>query len=924
MKAPLLTTKLFVPSVQGQLVSRPRLTTRLDEALHQGHKLILISAPAGYGKSTLVSEWVHLSAGKGLPVRDQVGIPPGQTELLPSPWVAWLSLDEADNDPVTCCGYVAAALRTIDRTIGKTAGAALDTAASRMPPLNTFLTGLLNEVNDLPNRIVLVVDNYQVIRRRVIHSAFNFLLERLPSNMSLIIITRADPPLSLTRMQAGHQISSIRAQDLRFRLNEVHQFFEQMTASSLNPAQVAALEQHTEGWIAGLQLATLSIKETSNPSRFITRFNGADRLVKDYFIKEVFEAQPRSAQTFLLETSILQRFNADLVETITGQSNSHAVLAQLLESNAFIMPVENHQGWYRYHRLFREFLQDQLQAGRPNRSLKDIVPVLELHRRAAGWYQQRGLVEEALFHFLAAGAVEAAGQLVEAHVLAIIKQGEVKLAQHWLDALPAEVVQANSRLCLAYVWVYHIFGFPQKLAAAIARARAALDREAAGHLRHNWQAELAAHESYLLFAQGNLTAAFDRCQELLNQIKNDNHLARVVVYFTLLRITNRRGNIAQATHFSQAVITYAQEAGLTVYQFLTAQELASLQILKGDRQAAAATFQQILRLLSEPGREAVPCISSVHLSYGRFLYQINHLAQAETHIRRGLSLSQQHGQPFQEVEGRLLLRRWQWAMEMHKAKRTQKRFEPPDSSAQFEAIERLWIKIAAADYCPDDIFCLNLKRIDQWLREGDLIRAKQAIQALGIDLGDEPTSRQDLAYLALVRLYLAEERQLPAVTALLERLHALAAESGAVLRVMEIMILQALVHVKLGRSPTARSTLQKALTLAEWTGFERLFLDEQQPMIALLRQTNHPYRQTLLASMPPGQPDEVLLVEALTDRELEVLRLYAAGLNRAEIAQQLFISKNGIKWHLKNIYSKLGVNRRAGAINKARQLGLLT
>jgi LuxR family maltose regulon positive regulatory protein len=419
--APLLATKIYIPPPRPGLVSRPRLIRRLDEGLRLGHRLTLVSAPAGFGKTTLLSEWC---AGCGRPV-------------------AWLSLDEGDNDPARFLAYLVAALQTVEVDIGAGVVAALQ--SPQPPSMEAGLTLLINEMTTISDPFALVLDDYHLITAQPIQDGLTFLLDHLAPQMHLCIAGRADPPLPLARLRARGQLTELRAADLRFTPGEAAAFLNTSVGLNLSNAEVAALDARTEGWIAGLQMAALSMRGRQDLPGFIRAFTGTHRFVLDYLVEEVLEQQSPGIQRFLLKTSVLERLAAPLCDAVTAGSDSRTILGQLDRDHLFLIPLDNERRWYRYHHLFADLLRSRLKQTDPDRA-----PILR--RRASEWYEQHGLIVDAVSHAFAAGDIGQVARLVEGNVLAMMGHGELTTVMRWLDGLPAGMVRSRPWLSIARAW----------------------------------------------------------------------------------------------------------------------------------------------------------------------------------------------------------------------------------------------------------------------------------------------------------------------------------------------------------------------------------------------------------------------------------------------------------------------------------------
>ena len=892
MSTPLLTTKLYIPPTRPELVPRPHLIERLNGGLNR--KLTLISAPAGFGKTTLVSEWV---AGCGRPV-------------------AWVSLDEGDNDLIRFLTYLVAALQTVDAGIGQDVSAVLQ--SPQLPPLESLLTLLINDLagNREGCPYVLVLDDYHVIHAPAVHKALVFLLDHLPPQLHLVILTREDPPVPLPRLRVQQQITDIRAQDLRFTVEEATQFFNQTMGLRLTALDVAALESRTEGWIAGLQMAALTMQNVEDTGAFIQAFTGDDRYVVDYLVTEVLARQPPHIQTFLLQTSVLQRFNASLCDAVTEQQDGREILAQLERANLFVTPLDHRREWYRYHHLFADLLRHRLRAQEGEEN------VIVLHRRAALWYEQHGRVDDALSHYLAARDTPAAASLVAANAMLAFRRGDIHSAHKWLEALPEDAVRANPRLCLDYAWICVVHDNYPRLVEFVTAVKSALpgsDCENDVAFSGEWAALQAWAAFYLSETQTALTLG----RQALEQLPSQRAFARGVIYILLTDIYTGTdiGQVSQAIACGREALTAGLSSASILVSLYAADRLARALVLQGQYQAAEATFQQAFQLVRECGLTYAHILEVPYLKYACVLYEWNRPTKAERFIRDGLALSHKFGALNSGLWGRLLLRQAQLAQDIA--------IDAIDPYATDEALDALLLELPDRQSRHLTMAPFAAFRAQLWASEKQLARAERWAQDSSLTLSDEPSCGQIPNYLALAHVYLALEKSLPDVLTLLERLHQLALRKGHIQQIIQIVLLQALTLDKLGQFQAAQATLEQSLTLAEPTGMMRTFLDHGLPLVRLLRQVKHPYATKLLAAIEPGAVEKQESApgypeETLSEREIEVLHLFAAGLTNAIIARRLFVSQNTVKWYAKNIYRKLDVHSRAEALAKAYEMNLLS
>ncbi len=898
MNTPLLKTKLYIPPPRPNLVPRPHLIERLNAGLHR--KLTLISAPAGFGKTTLLSEWASQR------VRESA-----------DGWLfAWLSLDKGDNDLVRFLTYLVAALQTVDAGIGR---GVLDVLQSpQLPPLESLLALLINDLagNHEGCSHVLVLDDYHVIHAPAVHEALVFLLDHLPLPLHLVILAREDPPVPLPRLRVQQQMTDIRAQDLRFTVEEATQFLNQTMGLRLTASDVAALESRTEGWIAGLQMAALTMQNVEDTSAFIHAFTGDDRYVVDYLVTEVLARQPPHIQAFLLHTSVLQRFNACLCDAVTEQHDGREILAQLERANLFVTPLDHRREWYRYHHLFADLLRHQLRAQEGEES------VIVLHRRAALWYEQHGLVDDALSHYLAARDTPAAASLVAANAMLAIKRGDIHSAHKWLEALPEDAVRANPRLYLDYAWIFVVHDNYPRLVEFVTAAKSALPGSDCEN-DVTFSGEWAALQAFASFYLGETQTALTLGRQALERLPSQHAFARGVIYILLTDIYTGTdiGQVSQAIACGREALTAGLSSESVIVSLYAADRLIGALVLQGQYQAAEATCEQAFQFVRECGLTYAHILEVPYLKYACVLYEWNRPTEAERFIRDGLALSQKFGAPNSELWGRLLLRQAQLAQDIA--------IDVIDPSATDEALDALLLE-------PPDRQSRHLAmapfaafRAQLWASEKQLARAERWAQNSSLTLSDEPLCGQIPNYLALAHVYLALGKSLADVLTLLEKLRQLALRKGHIQQIIQIALLQALTLDKLGQFQAAQATLEQSLTLAEPTGMMRTFLDHGLPVIRLLRQVKHPYATKLLAAIEPGTVEKPQSApgypeETLSEREIEVLHLFALGLTNATIARRLFVSQNTVKWYAKNIYHKLDVHSRAEALARAYEMNLLS
>ncbi|MFQ4139236.1 LuxR C-terminal-related transcriptional regulator [Nodosilinea sp. PGN35] len=899
MATPLLLTKLHRPSPRSHLVRRDRILQTLQQGL--GSRLILVSAPAGFGKTTALSEWAQ------------------QTQ----PPVSWLALDERDNDPTRFWNYLVAALQKADRPLGE---ATLSMVQSpELIPFEAFLTPLLNELTQLQSDLVLVLDDYHVITTPAIHEGLGFLLEHLPTAVRMAIATRIDPPLPLARWRVRSQLTELRATDLRFTDAEATIFLQQSLSHPLTEAQVANLQQQTEGWIAGLQLAMLFLRDAVQPTALLETFGGTQRYVLDYLVEEVLDRQPAPVRQFLLQTAILEQLCGSLCAAVIDAAtvNGTQALEQLERQNLFVVPLDDERTWYRYHHLFAEALRHQLQRTEP-----DLV--LDCHRRAAQWYERQGYIADALHHAIAAQAFDYAAQLIEQEMQTSENPRlDAIVLSDALAALPSDLVQARPWLLAAKSWVGFTTSQFAEAVAVIEQMEQLLEENTSEteNLDQLWGLVVAL-KGMKARQQGNnaeSVAFMEKALQLLPQnyswLRSLILLNLGVTYFVddnyeaarrLLPEVSRIGRVRGAA--DPAI------AGL----YLQAQFLG----LRGQLTEAIALCQQGLDLATERRWLATYAGVLVQVALADLLRQQNQLETAAYHLNQSIDRAIQNQQPGLMM-GYITLARVRQAQ--------------GDLASAWTALRQaercqvwLWPTILPVEACKARLH----------LAEGNVNAAMAWVETSGLTVEDAlhynttekcPTAAE-LIYLIYARVLLAYGQQtsstsaLQAALRLLTRLQTLIEKGGRTLRLMEALILQALIWQAQDEQTQALDCLQQALQIPRQDNDIHLFLDEGKAMVDLLsiaasNSVQSREMASLLAAFEvrpePKPPVVQLLIEPLSDRELEVLNYLAMGMTNQAIADELYVSLAAVKWHARNIYGKLAVKNRTQAVAKARELGIL-
>jgi len=899
----LLATKLTVPVARRRRVARSRLLERLDQGLTR--KLILVCTPAGFGKTTLLAEWAT-------------------TTQCP---VAWLSLDPQDNDPARFWRYVVAAL---DRACQGLAEHLLPRfAAPSVLSGQGLATALINQLETVGNERALVIDDYHVIDSNAIHDGMTFLLQNLPPQVHLVVSSRSDPPLPLARLRAAGELVELRAADLRFTFEESAAFLREVWGLNLAPETVTALEARTEGWAVGLQLAALSLRKHADPSVFVADFTGSHRYVLDYLAEEVLERQPNRVRTFLLETSVLERLSGPLCDAVTGGSDGQDMLEELERANLFLVPLDEERRWWRLHHLFRDLLQARLQAAEGDR-------VADLHMRAATWCEQHGLIDEAIHHALGAGDSRRAARLVEQHLGETLRRGETVVLANWLSALPDEDVRARPTLCLALGLIELHRGHldaAQRLADHAERAFAQRPAPQGfmvptdGGMVAEIPAAIALLRAAFVGARGDGEGVAAYARSALAGMTDEEHGPRIWARRLLAGAAWMAGRIADAERAYTELLAEARVARVPYPMMSSCTTLGRLQEAQGKLSAALHTYEDGLRFATEGGRLSAYHAGEAHVGIARVLYERNQLDEALRHATEGLTLCRQVIVLMERGRGLVTLAWIQQALGQ-----TEAALNTMDEACQLN---------------PPDIISLHspawAERARLLLAQGRVEEAARWIQECGITEADELSYPRERDYLVLARVLLAQSEPTRALR-LLERIDALADSQGRTGNLIEIRALRALALHAAGDHEGALSLLSEALALAQPEGYVRVFADEGAPMVAQLRSlsshrwadrvaagssavTDHLHRVIAAFDRGPGQMAKAATVAgtiALTDRELEVLHLLAAGQRNRDIARQLVVTLDTVKKHTSHIFDKLGAGNRTEAVDRARRLGILS
>jgi len=876
MVEPLLITKLNVPPARSDWVPRPRLLDRLEGGLQC--KLTLISASAGFGKTALLSKWA---------------------DLCEYP-ICWLTLDGGDNDPVRFMRYLIAALQQVDREMGTVVSGLLRTP--QLPAPDRLITIMINEIAPAYGPFVLVLDDYHVIHLEWIHEAVEFLISHMPAQLHLALATRHDPPLSLPRLRVRNQLVELREDDLRFTAEEAASFLDQALGLTIDARLIDLLEARTEGWIAGLQLAALSMRSRSRESLgdFVAAFSGSHRHVIDYLADEVLAQQSEEIRAFLLQTSILDRLTGPLCDLLTGRDDSAAVLRELEQANLFLIPLDDQRIWYRYHHLFAEFLRADL----------DDTDRAVLHLSAARWLGRHELWSESVKHALASGDMEEAAHMIELAADSALQIAALSTLRDWLDALPNQVVRDSAELATYRGFVSFYRG---RLSRAASYAKDA-HRSLSSSAPPSSVGRLLSLRAHIALADGSYSEAIELCREALACLGADDHLFRGLVLNLLGQTLEWQGDVAAAADAYQEGAATGRRAADHVGALAAQTNLAFALNELGRLQEALALCQELEDDRRQTLQASFPAGVS-NLAQSWLLYEMNQLDRAREQAQQALDLARMTG--FADA----VLRVQRTLARVHLAL--------GEVSAARELLQEVFQFTARLDLEVPQVDWFKAFEAEINLRVGDITAADHWAESAGLSVHDSPGRYKEDTYIILARLLLAQRRYEEAGL-ILSTMEQTAEDGGRRRALITIYLLQARMRWAQGQRAVAHSRVESALRLAATQGYLRAFLDEGEVIAAVLSNVRHvaPHfvDSVLEAFLRQGTPVERgadSLVEPLTARELEILRLIAAGRSNPEIAKSLYLSLNTIKWHAKNLYGKLGVSNRVEAAARARELELL-
>ena len=909
MSTPILATKLYIPSPRPKIVLRPRLIEQLNKGLPSGQRLTLISAPAGFGKTTLVSEWI-VNCGRP---------------------AAWLSLDERDNDPTRFLTYLITALQTIVPNMGAEALRMLQSA--QPPPTESVLTILLNEIAASPDnpstgsgqRFILVLDDYHVIEDKAVGSALTFLLDHLPPQMHLVITTREDPNLPLARLRARDQLTGLRATDLRFTDSEAAEFLNQVMSLSLSVEDIAALEARTEGWIAGLQLAAISMQGLDDPNSFIKSFTGSHRFVLDYLVEEVLQQQSESIQNFLLSTSILDRMCGPLCDAVQldTSTSGQETLEYIEHTNLFIVPLDNERRWYRYHHLFGSLLRQRLGQSQPPEE------IAQYHIRASEWYEKNSEQAQAFHHAIAAGDFSRAAGIAEKFWQGMNQNFQSVEWLGWVKQLPEELIRLRPVLCTQIAWVYMDISEVNASESYLRDAERCLDNpsdEMVVVVEEQFRAlpaRIAIARTYNAQSLSDFSAAVKYAELAIKLAPEEDHFLRAQTSAILGGTYWANGDLDAACMSMSDWIDSAQKAGNFIFAIASGSGKADIQTAQGHLREAMRTYQQSLQLASEHEAESQRIIAHHHLGLALIYHEMREDESAAQHFQKSMELGQQS-----------VLQDWSYRKYLAQARLKESEGDLDSALDLLDDAQRFYVRSLIPYTRPIDALKARIH-----LKQGQLPNTQEWVRKHGFSVDDELSYIREFEHIVLARVLLAEyqvnrkERSIQDALSLLKRLLKAAEDQKRMGSILEILIVTALAHHTHGSTSQAFASLERTLTLAQPEGFFRIFVNESEPMQAML----FAFRSTLKKQTPiseyvdnllsfferPAEKPQPNLIDPLSERELEVLRLVADGLSNDEISQKLFVAVSTVKGHNLRIFGKLQAKSRTEAVARARELGLL-
>jgi LuxR family transcriptional regulator, maltose regulon positive regulatory protein len=881
MVLPLVTTKLNLPLLRPRVVVRTRLRALLDRGLET--RLTLISAPAGFGKTTLLADWLARAAPPGLAV-------------------AWLSLDESDSDPSAFWPHVVAALQAASAK----AGAAFPDLPPAMQPDQGFVAILLNQLAQGETPIVLVLDDLHLVDRADIHEQLGFLIEHLPPHVHVVVSTRADPGLPLARLRVRGDLIEIRSADLRFTAEEAAAYLNDVMHLGLSAADAATLERKTEGWIAALQLAVLSLEGRDDAAAFIEDFAGSGRYVVDYLVDEVLARLPDDLRDFLMTTSVLRRMSAPLCDAVTGEKGSgRKMLDRLERQNLFLVPLDAHRQWFRYHHLFADVLLAHLTD-----TQTEALPAI--HRRASAWFEAHGERAEAIHHALESGDYEWAAELIERSIPQIRKHRQEAMFRAWMKPLPDTIVRQRPILGVAYAGVLVSLGAFDGTEDRLRRAEAEIVKLADPD---PLLAHVELYRTALAQVRGDVEAAAHHAHRVLDLAPKNDHLARSGAAGFLGIVSWTRGDLEDAARFWTECREGMREEGHVADVQGTTIALADIRNTQGRLTEAIHLCEAALSLATDNGRPVARGVADTHASLAYLRLERNELTSASEHLDRCRELGEVWGLPQFPYRSRVVTA----GLDLAEGRAT-------DALEHLLEAQHLYVSDFFPNVRPVPALIANVH-----IRLGQLEAAERWANVATIGADDPPSYLREFEHITLARLFVArgDSGSLDTALRLIDRLANAAAEGGRGRSLIDLHILAALARRARHDLPAALEVLRRAIVLAEPESLRRPFLDAN--LAGLLRQLNKREASSAFvrsivsagsAAAEPAPADHPDLIEPLSDREVDVLRLLRTDLSGPDIAHELAVSLNTLRTHTKNIFEKLGVNNRRAAVRRAEEMQL--
>ena len=876
----LLATKFYVPTARANIVNRSQLIERLNDGVQHGHRLTLVSAPAGFGKTTLVASWLITSA----PIEHFKK--------------CWLALDSNDSTPSSFVAYFVSAIQTASPQIGNVARAVIESAQT--PPLETILVSLVNDIAALNEQIIFVLDDYHVITNPDIHHALDFFIDHLPPNFHLVMTTRQDPPLALARLRVRGQLTEIRAANLQFSPIESDEFLNRLMSLGLTETDVTALSERTEGWIAGLRLAALALENENDKHKFINAFTASNRFLTDYLLDEVLSRQEPQLYEFLLRTSILHRFSAAMCDSVVGDNIGTPMLRRLEQSNLFLVPLDRERQWFRYHHLFAQFLQMRLKESEPHL-------ISTLYQRAMDWCIAQGLEREALAYALESHDNVRAAELIEKIAPQVLSTAGASQVLEWLAVLPEAFIKQRPYLCLHYTWALSFVAQMAQADEYLALAETASARESDEQAKKIILGYIAAHRAYLDFFRGEYQHTIENARFALARIPQNDNVIRARTLTLLAHGLRYAGNFTAAIEAHELASSVSEKTGNLYTATFNLSGLQELYRERGQLRLAMAICEQTLDFARRRvGRTDMPFCGFTYFEMGVIEREWNHLDRAREYSEQGEKLCREWHQGdalaiglmgaafvYQDLGEYALARQ---ALE--------------------EAKQIIGTMFSAWGAAMANAFIAQLD-----VARGDVEAANRWMQTCGLSIRDEiPFIRQD-DYQALAQVLTVQEKFADALV-VWDKLYQLLKSSGRIGRLFQVALWRARALAGAHRRADALDALKEMLAYGESENFVRSFVSAGPVSADLLRELpTSDYRNRLLDAFP--QSPSANLLEPLSERELEILHLIQAGYSNQEIADKLVITLNTVKKHTSNLFGKLGVTSRTLALARAHELGLL-